>query len=338
VCVGAGIGIVSAVATRRPWPVPPKQPAAARAVFDARAGDRSDRGDGVTVVVNPSAGSALGRNPAVLLRDELPDANVVELDEDEDLVEALEKAARDAAILGVCGGDGSVNAAASVAAEHGLPLLVVPGGTLNHFAHDLGIATIADAIAAVREGQLAAVDLGRVAGHPFLNTASFGAYPELVDARERLEHRIGKWPALVVSMGQILRNATPCRVTLDGRSRRIWMIFIGNCRYHPAGFAPSWRERLDDGLLDIRVVDASRPWSRTRFLAAMVSGRLGRCRVYDAWEARSLTVKSEEGPLRLARDGETFDGPVDFRVDAGPRCITVCIPPSPPPPEPSSTG
>jgi undecaprenyl-diphosphatase len=280
----------------------------------------------IVVVVNPNAGSALGADPADALRERLPDAEIVAVDEPEQLVSALERAAADADVLGVCGGDGSVNAAAEVALRAELPLLVVPGGTLNHFARDAGIATVDDAVAAVTHGRTADVDLGRIAGRPFLNTASFGAYPLLVDARERLESRIGKWPALVVALGRVLRRATPCRVRLDGVDRSIWMIFVGNCCYQPPGFVPLRRERLDDGLLDIRLVDATQPWSRTRLVAALVAGRLGRCRVYETWTASALSVESREGPLRLARDGETFDGPAEFRIEKAPPRLTVCLP------------
>src|SRR3954466_10064674 len=107
-------------------------------------------GTGIEIVVNPSAGPAIGRDPAEQLRDELPGAKVVALDDAGDLPDALEHAAARADVLGVCGGDGSVNAAAGVASQHERVLFVVPGGTLNHFARDLGIGSVDDAVAAAR--------------------------------------------------------------------------------------------------------------------------------------------------------------------------------------------
>src|SRR3546814_15310713 len=92
------------------------------------------------------------------------------------------------------------------------------------------------------------------------------------------------------------------------------MIFIGNCRYEPDGFAPSRRLRLDDGQLDIRVIDAGHPWCRTRLVAGLITGRLGRSPVYDQWTATSLTLRSVDGSLRLACDGETFAGDQDVEV------------------------
>jgi undecaprenyl-diphosphatase len=286
----------------------------------------SPEGAGVCVVVNPAAGTTIGRDPAEQLRDALPAAEVVVVDDPADLPGMLDDAASRAAVVGICGGDGSVNAAADVAIRHDRTLLVVPGGTLNHFAHALGTRSVADAVDTVRAGGLAEVDLGLIGGRPFLNTASFGAYTDLVDTRERLEHRIGKWPAMVVALARVLLRAQPCAVEIDGRRRSVWMVFVGNCRYHPAGFAPSWRERLDDGTFDVRIVDAAHPWSRVRLVAAVLSGRLGRCRVYEARAVPSLRVRSLDGPLRLARDGETFDGSDDIVVEKARRRLVVCAP------------
>ncbi|HEX7277170.1 MAG TPA: diacylglycerol kinase family protein, partial [Acidimicrobiales bacterium] len=231
----------------------------------------------------------------------------------DDLLQALEQAADRARALGVAGGDGTVNAAAGVAAARKMPLLVVPGGTLNHFAHALGLEAIADAAAAVRDGRVVVVDRAEIAGRTFLNTGSIGGYTDLVDAREKLENRIGKWPAMVVALVDVLRHSEPVPVELDGVATTVWMVFIGNCRYHPDGFGPSWRERLDDGMLDIRIVHGH-PWSRVRLLASVLTGTLGRCRVYEQRCVARMGVRSLAGPLRLAHDGETFDGPEEFEI------------------------
>jgi diacylglycerol kinase family enzyme len=104
------------------------------------------------------------------------------------------------------------------------------------------------------------------------------------------------------------------------------MVFIGNCRYQPSGFAPSWRERLDDGQLDIRIVDGSLPWSRARLLLSVITGRLASCGAYEQRFTRSITVKSLDGRLRLARDGETFDGPEEFTIAKADEPLLVYVP------------
>jgi undecaprenyl-diphosphatase len=280
-------------------------------------------GDGITFVINPGAGSVDELDLPALLADELPAARVREVHDDLDA--ALAEAAEGAAV-GIAGGDGTINAAAAVAHARGKPLVVVPAGTLNHFARDLGLEGPEDTVAAVRDGHLVAVDLGCIDGKPFLNTASFGSYSEMVDAREQLEGRIGKWPALVVALVRVLHRGEPVRVELDGEPRSLWMIFIGNCRYQPSGFVPRGRERLDDGLLDVRLVGAERPWARTRLVLAVLTGRLRHTPVYEERTVERLEVRGLDGPLRLARDGETFDGGTEVLVCKEDRPLAVCVP------------
>ncbi|HVL06966.1 MAG TPA: phosphatase PAP2 family protein [Acidimicrobiales bacterium] len=321
---GAAIGAGAGLLTRRLWPVAPHEPAHVRTALEPAVVEPSPGGGGVVVVVNPAAGSS-GR-AAETLRAELPEAEVVELGEGDDLKEALDKAAARGCVIGVAGGDGSVNTAASIAADTGKPLFVVPGGTLNHFAYALGLESIADAARAVKDGRAVSVDRAVIDGHTFVNTASIGNYVDLVDAREKLEGTIGKWPAVVVALVNVLRQSRPIQLELDGKRRRVWMIFIGNCRYHPSGFAPSWRERLDDGQLDIRIVDGSRPWSRVRLLLSVMTGRLARSGAYEQRFVRSMTVKCLDGATRLARDGETFDGPDEFIVTKADEPLLVYVP------------
>ena len=324
--VGATAGGVAAVLTTRVWPLAPRTPAEIRSAHTPVGVRPGGDGEGLTVVVNQAAGSPVREGATRRLREALPVADVVEVADGADLPAVLESAAAGARVLGVAGGDGSVNAAAAVAHRLDKPLLVVPSGTLNHLARDLGLTGVDDAVDAFRRGQTAAVDLGTVDGRPFLNTASIGSYSALVDARERLESRIGKWPALVVALARILRRGSPVEVELDGRRRSLWMVFVGNCRYHPSGFAPTWRERLDDGQLDVRLVDASEPWSRARLLVAVLTGRLGRCGAYEAFATRRLRVRALNGPLRLARDGETFDGSAEFTIEKEDRPLAVFVP------------
>lgn len=320
------VGAAAALVTRRVWPLAPRTPAEVRSTHTFLDLPPSEDGSGVTLVVNRSAGSPLGEDAAELLRTRLPEARVVEIEEGRDVPAALRRAAADASVLGVAGGDGSINAAAAAAHRGGTPLLVVPAGTLNHLARDLGLDSVEDALTALRDGHAVAVDLGTIDGHPFLNTASVGGYTDLVDARERLEGRIGKWPALLVALVAVLRKGRPVRIEIDGRERSVWMIFVGNCRYQPPGFAPTWRERLDDGTLDVRLIDASHPWARLRLLLAVVTGRLARCRAYEAFTTRELRLRALDGPLRLARDGETFDGSGTFTIAKEERPLSIYVP------------
>jgi undecaprenyl-diphosphatase len=327
VVAGAAIGTAVAIGTRRFWPVAPDDPARARPAQVSLRERPDPDGAGLTFVVNPAAGGVLG-SPSDDLQDKLPGTEVIEVDENLSVADALEKASVESRAIGVAGGDGTVNAAAQVAHETGKPLAVVPSGTLNHFARDAGIESIDEMVEAVREGSAVGIDLAYIAGQPFLNTASFGSYVDLVDAREKLERRIGKWPAVVVALVRVLLRSEPVRVEIDGKSTRVWMAFIGNCRYHPEGFTPSWRDRLDDGVLDVRLVGATEPFARVRLVWAVMTGTLSRSKVYTCDFIRGpIKVRSLDGPLRLARDGETFSGPEEFTIEKSSEPLVVFVPP-----------
>jgi undecaprenyl-diphosphatase len=328
VLAGAALGTGIALAGRSFWPVAPHEPPQARTAFTETDADPSPTGKGLTVAVNLDAGPKWGDDPAEELRTQLPDAKVVEVEiaTGDELRKALDDAADNALAIGVSGGDGSINTAAQVAVDNGKALMVVPGGTLNHLARDLGLGSVEDAAKAIKSGHTIAMDVATIDGLVFLNTASFGSYVELVDAREDLERRIGKWPAVLVALFRVLRHSKPVDVEIDGKRMSIWLAFIGNCEYHPSGFAPSWRERLDDGQLDIRVVNGSDPWARLRLIVSVLTGKLGNSRVYKQFLANEVHVKSLQGPLRLARDGETFEGSVDFYIRKHPEPLAVYVP------------
>ena len=96
---------------------------------------------------------------------------------------AREAVARGADLLGIAGGDGTQALVAGVAAEHGLPFMVISAGTRNHFALDLGLdrEDPSACLGALSDGVELRVDLGMINGQVFVNNASFGAYAEVVE-------------------------------------------------------------------------------------------------------------------------------------------------------------
>ncbi|WP_371477390.1 bifunctional phosphatase PAP2/diacylglycerol kinase family protein [Kitasatospora sp. NBC_00315] len=340
VLAGLALGAGAAALTLRWWPRHVESPvpaAPARVAVPALPG-----GAGLCVVVNANSGRGNGNeqdSPAGRLAELLPGADVRTAGPDDDLVALLESAAEDAAArggaLGVCGGDGTVNVAATVAARRGLPLAVFPGGTLNHFAVDLGIRTLDAGAAAVEAGNGCAVDLGLATDdrgqRVFANTFSLGVYPELVQLREKLEGRLGKWPALAVAVARALVKAEPVEVEVSGVPRRLWLLFAGNGVYDPPGFAPTRRTGLADGLLDVRTVDGSSPFARTRLAGALLSGTLGRSRVYRAARLSALEVTSLGTARRMSVDGEAVPATGSLRLAKARAGLTVYRPTDPEP-------
>ncbi|MFK4070871.1 diacylglycerol/lipid kinase family protein [Streptomyces sp. NPDC029674] len=346
VAAGVVVGVGAALLTCRWWPVKPE--AAAAAAPPRRPAPALPDGKGLHLVVNPSSGVAWSKDTAEALRTLLPEASITVFEPGDDLVALLDEAAgralADGGALGVCGGDGTVNAGSATAARHHVPLAVFPGGTFNHFAADLGNQSLEDVARAIRAGEAVTADVGRASspaataapGAPgpggaeqqlFLNTFSIGVYSELVHARERLEKRIGKWPALTVGLAKVLATGSPLSVVINGRRRSIWLLFAGNGIYHPAGFAPTYRTQLDDGLLDVRAVDAGTPLARTRLLLAVLSGTLHSSRVLTTAQVRRLELEVLEGEPHFAYDGEVTDATYRRLVlDKLPKAITLYRP------------
>ena len=173
------------------------------------------------MLVSNQRSGVSGLDPADELQAALPEAVIVRADPDRDLDEQLRRGRR-------AGGDGRARRRRRRAAtgrwpqrprspgRRGLPLVVVPTGTLNHFARDVGVYDLQEAVDATGAGQAVAVDLALVDVHPghgdeprvvavmrlrcFLNTASVGSYPDLVRLREQWEPRWGKWPAFAAAL------------------------------------------------------------------------------------------------------------------------------------------
>jgi diacylglycerol kinase family enzyme/membrane-associated phospholipid phosphatase len=280
-------------------------------------------GQGLVVVVNCASGGGNGKKLPDALRESLAEAEIVELGEDDDLAEVMRAAAARAEVLGVAGGDGTVNAAAAAAMSADLPLLVVPAGTFNHFAKDLGLSTCEDAVEALRAGSAVRIDVGEVNGEPFLNTASLGSYPEFVKHRERWEDRLGKPVAAAMALLTVLRKCPPLAAEVDGVQRRLVMIFIGSGAYLPRGFTPKWRPRLDSGQLDVRLVDSALPGSRWRLMLGALTGDMYRSSRYLEGRKPSLSVTISGAPGYLARDGEVTDAPSEARFSVRREALTV---------------
>ncbi|MDT4961821.1 MAG: hypothetical protein QOF87_1468 [Pseudonocardiales bacterium] len=278
-------------------------------------------GQGVVAVLNADAGSA-GSSILDELRDALPDAELVVLSSDDDVVETMRKAADRAEVLGAAGGDGTINAAATAAMAVDIPLLVIPAGTFDHFARDIELTYLVDAIDAVRTGRAVRIDVGDANGMPFLNTASLGSYPEFVKVRERWEGRLSKPVAAAVAIVTVIRQCPPLHAEVDGVRRRLLLLFIGNGEYEPRGFVPRWRRRLDTGSLDVRLADANRG-STLGLIAATLTADLYKSHSYVEARRPSVRVQIAGDTGYLARDGEITDAPSEVRFSVRRQALTV---------------
>jgi undecaprenyl-diphosphatase len=127
----------------------------------------------------------------------------------------------------------------------------------------------------------------------------------------------------------VLRTATPVELSLNGHRRRLWLLFAGNGRYEPQGFAPTCRPRLDDGLIDLRLIDGEHRLARTRVIVSALAGTLGRSRVYGTEVVPWVELAGIRGADTLAYDGEVASAPEVLRLEKERRALVVYRPRAP---------
>jgi diacylglycerol kinase family enzyme len=264
----------------------------------------------------------------------LPGHEVIECEAQEIHARIQEAVERKVDFVAVAGGDGTIRLAVQALARTGVPLLPIPAGTRNHFARVLGIEDLDAARQAVTAGIVRHVDLGEVNGERFVNNSSVGIYPRIVVTRETHERRWPKGLATVAAAWEQLRHGRRFRVTVDGRSYRAWMIFVGNGRYGKGLLRLNQRESLDENTLDFRLARADSPFARARVIFALLAGVLDRSPLLVQRETRELELTVERDPVEVALDGEVtrLEAPLRYRSLAG--ALSVLIPPDTPVPAP----
>ncbi|MCB0962523.1 MAG: hypothetical protein KDA98_04350 [Acidimicrobiales bacterium] len=237
-------------------------------------------------------------------------------------------------VVVVAGGDGTVGCAAQAAAGTDVVLGVVPLGTFNHFAGDLGLSEDLGAAArALVGGEVRALDVGEVSGRVFVNNSVLGAYPDMVAIRDVIRDRRGwgKVRAVPVAVVAVARRFPVHRLDLVGpgyerRRVRTPLVFVGNGTFGDGSGGPPQRTALDDGVLGVGVARVVSRWGLVRALVrALVRGTDGDGEL-DHVELAELTVSSRRRRLRVALDGEVvrLDLPLRYRVRPG--ALRVLVP------------
>ena len=230
------------------------------------------------------------------------------------------------------GGDGTIAAVAAALVGTDTPLGVLPMGTLNHFAKDLGIPLeLEKAVQTLFTGKVARVDVGEVNGRIFLNNSSIGFYPRIVQERER-EQRQGrsKWVAFVQAAALIVQQPRTLHVELDedhGR-RQLYdtsFVFIGNNRYAVAGLEIGTRAILDGGKL---WVCAAPHAGRLTLIALALEALLGLVRDADlaAFETELTDVHTHRDHVQVATDGEVNVMRTPLHYRSRPGALRVVVP------------
>lgn len=236
-------------------------------------------------------------------------------------------------ILVAAGGDGTISTAASAVAGTSTVLGVLPFGTLNHFAKDLGIPLDLDeAVGIIIDGYSVAVDVGEVNGRVFINNSSLGMYPDIVRDRKRQQTRLGrgKWHSLVWASIAAFRRYPflTVRLDVDGRKRVAVtpLVFVGNNEYNMEGFDIGARERIDRGRLSIYIIRKHGRASLVRLALAALAGRLRQDRDFEAFTETELVIETRHKRILVAADGEVQRLATPLRYRIRPQSLRVIVP------------
>ena len=289
------------------------------------------------VLLNPHSGTGGGRAARDELRRIFADLGVADRVEVRLLPPArLADAAREAVRAGaagvvVGGGDGTISGVAAVLAGTDVPLGVLPLGTRNHFARDLGLpGDLAEAARVAVLGEATRIDVGEVNGRVFVNNSSIGVYPRLVRQRERLQQTgMSKYVAMFWAGLVVLRRHGffGVRLVADGAPlvRRTPFVFIGNNAYVMEGLRASRRPSLADGRLAVYVMNAGGRRSLLWLALQILLGRTQDVRELDTFEVGELTIETRRRGGHVALDGEVVKmaGPLEYRVRPGALLVRV---------------
>jgi diacylglycerol kinase family enzyme len=237
----------------------------------------------------------------------------------------------DAVIAG--GGDGTISTIAAALADSGIPLGVLPLGTLNHFARDLGIPhDLQAAVDVIAAGRSKPIDAGEVNGRLFINNSSIGVYPYMVLDRDRRRRREGlqKWGAMILAALRMLRlfPLRRLRVQAAGWSElcRTPCLFVGNNKYRFDLFALGRRERLDEGELWLYIAKQQTRLSLIWFTFRALIGLTDAARDLEIFAASAADIGSRTHRLNISRDGEVewLRPPLHYRIR--PAALRVYVP------------
>jgi diacylglycerol kinase family enzyme len=249
----------------------------------------------------------------------------------DDLRQLAEDAVRRGAdLLGMAGGDGSQALVASVASQHGIPFVVVPAGTRNHFALDLGLdrADVPGSLNAYEDGVDAKVDLAEVNGRAFVNNASMGVYAKIVQSQDYRDAKMQTAAAMLPDLLGPAAMPLDLRFTLPfgQEAQSAQLLLVSNNPYQVARLRGGGsRERLDGGALGIAYVEVDTAADAERLAALELTGQVQRFARWNEWTSAEFEVRSG-GPVEIGVDGEalTLEPPLRFVIR--PRALTVRLP------------
>jgi diacylglycerol kinase family enzyme len=237
----------------------------------------------------------------------------------------------DAVVVG--GGDGTVGTVAGVLAGSGVPLGMLPLGTLNHFVKDLGLPLeVEAAMRVIAAGQTRDVDVAEVNGRVFINNSSVGIYPYMVVDRDRRQSAdgYGKWPAMALAFVRMLWRFPRRRLSVRTEGwetpHRTPCLFVGNNAYSVELLTLGQRSRLDSGRLWLFVAKQRSRLALLWFAVRAAFGGLDQAGDFETLEALEIEIGMGASRVPVALDGEVETMRLPLRYRARPGALRVLVP------------
>ncbi len=242
-------------------------------------------------------------------------------------ISTLKKSIKDGLfdILVAAGGDGTVNLAASLSVEFDIVLGILPAGTLNHFAKDLDLPLeLVEAAEIIINGKTVKVDYATVNNKVFVNNSSIGIYPDTLVKRQKLQAKIGKWPAAVIgslaSLHQFDSHLLSIKSPSGNYRYRTPMLFVGNNSYQffkKMGFTN--RTQINSGKLYLYVIRTNRIANIIRITVNIFFGHKKRAEDYIEHTKGPVIINSKKKFIKLSIDGELVSQPtpLTYKIHSG---------------------
>ncbi len=288
----------------------------------------------VAVIVNAGAGSVGAEKCEERIREIREAFTAAGIETEVSLCEAAqmtETARRlsttDVDAIVAAGGDGTVSAVATGLVGSAVPLAVLPLGTLNHFARDIGMASgdLAAAAIAIRDGMTEAIDVGELNGRVFINNSSIGLYPEAVMRRDVERKQAGrrKWTAMLLAVLRVFKRFPLLSVCVTTPERSVVtktpFVFVGNNDYSTDMRTLGQRSVLNAGQLSLYTVRCHDRLHLLYLLGRALFGRVETVRDFEAHAVSEATVMLRRQRLTVALDGEVvrMSSPLRYRILPG---------------------
>lgn len=244
-----------------------------------------------------------------------------------DAIKAVKTEGFDTLVVGA--GDGTLSYAASVLAGTDVALGVLPLGTMNLLAHDIGLPRdLPGALEGLRAARPMRIDLGALNGRPFHGVSGVGFFSQMALAREQERHTWGRATGWLIALGKALVRSGRMKLSIevDGELRELdaYAALVTSNAFDAAGWH---RSRLDGGLLEVHVAEERGALARVKAGADLLVDTWRNNPGIHSMQAKRVTISARRRRTWVATDGEITREDMPLRYEIMPKALTLLMPP-----------